>query len=221
MPWPPEYPRAFRTKAAHLQDRQAQLLFQREQTHGPPEKSNIVLSQDLNPSADWGRPRAHLLPTIVSTGVIWLRGRVAGASPCLPPSPSQGLWTPGSGWTPRPGPAPAGLGNLGLQLALQLFSFPQTMLALRDSGRARPSGSGVRRRPSPIVARRRLIGPWHIGGLPGIQILPTQRYLGLPDAGSIGAHRCSPFCLPDAPTQRSCASCRPMHVIYATICART
>lgn len=77
--WPPKYDEEFLDKTGRLTDRQREVLFYEEMTKGQTSTLNTLFSKDLQLSIDWGSDRHDVLPCIVSTSLMWVRGPLSNS----------------------------------------------------------------------------------------------------------------------------------------------
>jgi site-specific DNA-cytosine methylase len=74
LAWPPTFSDAFLAKTTCLSLRQQQILHFDEMTEGFAEMLEQLVVRDLNMTIEWGHTRKDVLPTIVSSSVVWVRG---------------------------------------------------------------------------------------------------------------------------------------------------
>lgn len=72
--WPPTYSEDFHAKTQRLCDRQKEILFLEEATAGEAASVRPWTCRDINMTLAWSRVRQEILPCIVSSSVMWIRG---------------------------------------------------------------------------------------------------------------------------------------------------
>jgi hypothetical protein len=76
LPWPPVFDGPFLEKADFLTRRRQEILWLECALAGPAKEMTQWACRDLNMTMEWGQCRTHMLPCIVSSSLMWLRGPV-------------------------------------------------------------------------------------------------------------------------------------------------
>jgi hypothetical protein len=77
LPWPPVFDADFEQKTCQLSRRGQEVAWYTEKVIG---KTDEIQCLDVNMSIYYGRETEKVLPCLVSTGTVWIRGQVAGTS---------------------------------------------------------------------------------------------------------------------------------------------
>ncbi len=77
LPWPPVFDADLEQKTCQLSRRGQEVVWYTEKVSG---KTDEIQCLDVNMSIYYGRETEKVLPCLVSTGTVWIRGQVAGTS---------------------------------------------------------------------------------------------------------------------------------------------
>ena len=74
LPWPPTYDVDFLMKTEACTERQKQVLWLVEKTHGLAASLSSIVVRDLHMSQEWATDRVECVPCIASSSTLWARG---------------------------------------------------------------------------------------------------------------------------------------------------